>query len=97
MFQKRDDEVFQIWVNAAIEDLADFQNAGLTFLDEHRHMLQEYSADSHSIPITAIIEQEPISGGIKSFKWESSPKFNDPKFKQNAELTKNSIYKQFNI
>ena len=77
----RDDEVFQIWVTDAIEDLADFQHAGLTFLDEHRYMLQEYSADSHSIPITAFIEQEPISGGIKSFKWESSPKFNDPKFK----------------
>ena len=27
----RDDEVFQIWVTDAIEDLADFQHAGLTF------------------------------------------------------------------
>jgi hypothetical protein len=77
----RDEEIFQIWVTDGIDDLADFQDAGLSFLDEHRHMLKEYSEGSHSIPITAFVEQEPTSGGIKSFNWSESPKFNDPKYK----------------
>lgn len=76
----RDEEIFQIWVSEGIDDLASFQDAGLTFLDYHRYMLQEYSKDSHSIPTTAFIEQEPASGGLKSFEWSQSPKFNDPKY-----------------
>ena len=67
----RDEEIFQIWVTDGIDDLADFQDAGLSFLDEHRHMLKEYSEGSHSIPITAFVEQEPTSGGSKVLTGQS--------------------------
>ena len=56
----RDEEVIEIWIMDSIEDLTEAQPEGLDWLDEHRHMLQEYSrAEGHTRPYTAFIEQEP--------------------------------------
>ena len=56
----RDEEVIEIWIMDSIEELADAQPEGLEWLDDHRHMLQEYSAaEGHTRPYTAFIEQEP--------------------------------------
>ena len=56
----RDEEIIQVFVNNSIEALTDTQPEDLEWLDQHRHMLQEYSAEEgHSRPYTAFIEHEP--------------------------------------
>ena len=56
----RDEEIIQVFVNNSIEALTDTQPEDLEWLDQHRHLLQEYSAEEgHSRPYTAFIEHEP--------------------------------------
>ena len=56
----RDDEVMEVWLKDSIDELAEQQPSALSWLDRHRYMLQEYSADEgHTRPFTAFVEQEP--------------------------------------
>ena len=56
----RDEEIIQVFVIKRIEALTDTQSEDLEWLDQHRHTVQEYSAEEgHSRPYTAFIEHEP--------------------------------------
>ena len=65
----RDEEIFQIWLNDSIDQLVNFQPDALTWLDEHRYMLQEFSQEEgHTIAMTGFVEKEPNDGLMKNFK-----------------------------
>ena len=63
----RDDEVLHVWVSKSIDRLTDEQPGALSWLDEHRHMLQEYSEEEgHTRVITGFVEKEPIQQPSKA-------------------------------
>ena len=65
----RDEEIFQIWLNDSIDQLVNFQPDALTWLDEHRYMLHEFSQEEgHTIAMTGFVEKEPNDGLMKNFK-----------------------------
>ena len=58
--RSRDKELIQFFFNNCSEALTDSQAENLEWLNQHRHMLQEYSAkEGHSRPYTAFIEHKP--------------------------------------
>lgn len=65
----RDEEVFQIWLNENMDELNDFQSDALKWLDDRRHMLQDFSQEQgHTIAVTGFIEKEPNDGVLMNFK-----------------------------
>ena len=65
----RDEEIFQIWLNDKIDQLVDFQPVALTWLDEYRYMLQEFShEEGHTKAMMGFVEKEPNDGLMKNFK-----------------------------
>ena len=66
---RRDEEIVQIWLNENIDELTDFQSDALTWLDDRRYMLQEFSKEQgHTIAVTGFIEKEPTDGVMMNFK-----------------------------
>jgi len=62
---ERDDEIFQVFVSSGIEQVSDFQDPAVTWLDKKKFMLQEYSLEEgHTRPITTFVHQEPDNGKL---------------------------------
>ena len=56
----RDDENFQFWISNRIEIISDAQPKALTWLDERRHMLQEYpDGHGHTMSWTGFVRKTP--------------------------------------
>ena len=54
----RDDEIFQFWMTNRIEIIFDAQPKALTWLDERRHMLQEYpDGHGHTMSWTGFLKE----------------------------------------
>ena len=57
----KDEEIWEFWINSSIEEVSEAQPESLTWLDEHRHMLEEISKEGHTESWTGLVFAEPRS------------------------------------
>ena len=57
----KDKEIWEFWINSSIEEVSDAQPESLTWLDKHRHMLEEFSKEGHTESWTGLFFAEPRS------------------------------------
>ena len=55
----KDEEIWEFWINSSIEEVSDAQPESLTWLDNHRHMLEEISKEGHTESWTGLFFAEP--------------------------------------
>ena len=44
----KDAEIWEFWINSSFEEVAEVRPESLTWLVEHRHMLEEISKEGHT-------------------------------------------------
>ena len=55
----KDEEIWEFWISSSIEEVSDAQPESLTWLDKHRHMLEEFSEEGHTESWTGLVFAEP--------------------------------------
>ena len=55
----KDKEIWEFWINTLIEEVSEAQPESITWLDKHRHMLQEITEEGHTESWTGLIFAEP--------------------------------------
>ena len=60
----KEDEIYQFWITGSIDAISEAQPDALDWLDERRHMLQEYS-DGHgrTKAWTGLVYKDPNENG----------------------------------
>ena len=60
----KEDEIYQFWITGSIDAISEAQPDALDWLDERRHMLQEYSdGHGHTKAWTGLVYKDPNENG----------------------------------
>lgn len=60
----REDEIYQFWITDSIDAISEAQPDALDWLDERRHMLQEFSdGHGHTKSWTGLVYKDPNAVG----------------------------------